>query len=73
MTEDEAVLHIKKQYQKMFMQREKAQEFFDYITDNGDNINVFKDRFDVQKVDAFINNVVSDLNNNELYGFIKIK
>ncbi len=73
MNEAKAIEHIKKQYQKLFQKPEKAQELFDYITDNGKNVSKFVDRFEVSSVNKFIKGVVSDLTNSDLYGFINVK
>ncbi len=68
MTKDQAVKHIKEQYQKLFLKESKAQELFDYMGETR-----FIEEFQVDNIDDFLDVVVPNLNNTELYGFIKVK
>lgn len=68
MSKAEATRYVKEQYQKLFQKQSKAQELLDYMGEAE-----FKNRFDVEDVDDFLEIIVPDLSNNELYGFIKVK
>ncbi len=67
MSKEEAVEHIKKQYQKLFQKPEKAKELRDYLGKD-----LFNEKFEVQDIDDFIDNVVSKLDN-KLYDFIIVR
>ena len=68
MSKTDAVEHIKKQYQKLFQKESKTQELFDHMGETR-----FIQEFQVDNVDDFLDIVVPNLNNTELYGFIKVK
>jgi hypothetical protein len=73
MTKEQATLHVKEQYQKLFEKKSKAQELFNYMTNDGVDVTKFTERFGVSNVDDFIDDLVTDLDNSALYGFVKVK
>lgn len=68
MSIDDAELHIKKQYQKLFMKVDKAQELYDAMGQD-----LFMNQFGVENIQDFINMVTTNLNHPNLYGNFKVK
>lgn len=62
-----------KRFHKAFSDRKVADDLYNHITDNKKNPLKFEEVFGAENVDEFLKDVVPDINNSDLYGFIKVR